>query len=176
VAAAVFNDLGQGVSSLKEQVTATGNRATLTHQFQVKPGLYQVRISARDASSGRVGSAMEWIDIPVPGTGPFSMSSLLVDREDPRLRFLTYVYNARGSRKMAPDVVLKVEVFRGDKRVVATPSRPLKTAGIENPSRIPYFGELNLAGMPAGSYVLQVTATDRTARSSISTRAAFDVE
>jgi hypothetical protein len=92
------------------------------------------------------------------------------------MRFHTYVYNARRSAKTAPDVVLKFEVFRGDKRVVATPSRPLKTAAIESPSRIPYFGELNLAGMPSGSYVLQVTATDRTARVDTSTRAAFNVE
>jgi VWFA-related protein len=176
VAAAVFNDVGQGVSSLKQQVTVTSNRATLTHQFKVKPGLYQVRISARDAGSGRVGSAMEWIDIPIPGSGPFSMSSPLIDREASRLRFLTYVYNARRSAKTAPDVVLKFEVFRGGTRVIATPSRPLQTAGTENPSRIPFFGELNLAGMPSGSYILQVTATDRTARVDTSTRAAFDIE
>jgi hypothetical protein len=107
VAAAVFNDRGEGVSSLKEQVTATGHRATLTHQFQVKPGLYQVRVSARDATTGKAGSAMDWIEIPNPGSGPFSMSSLVVDREPPRLRFLTYVYNARRSGKRPPDVVLQ---------------------------------------------------------------------
>jgi hypothetical protein len=28
------------------------------------PGLYQVRVGIRDVSSGRLGSAMEWIEIP----------------------------------------------------------------------------------------------------------------
>jgi VWFA-related protein len=176
VAAAVFNDRGEGVSSLKEQVTATGHRATLTHQFQVKPGLYQVRVSARDATTGKAGSAMDWIEIPNPGSGPFSMSSLVVDRELPRLRFLTYVYNARRSGKRPPDVVLKIEVFRGRQRVVATPAFALKPAAVENPARLPYFGELNCEGMPAGSYALHVTATDRAAGVHISRRAAFEIE
>jgi VWFA-related protein len=176
VAAAVFNDRGEGVSSLKEQVTATGHRATLTHQFQVKPGLYQVRVSARDAATGKAGSAMDWIEIPNPGSGPFSMSSLVVDREPPRLRFLTYVYNARRSGKRPPDVVLKIEVFRGRQRVVATPAFPLKLVAGENPARLPYFGELNCEGMPAGSYALRVTATDRAAGVDISRRAVFEIE
>jgi hypothetical protein len=176
VAAAVFNDRGEGVSSLKEQVTATGHRATLTHQFQVKPGLYQVRVSARDATTGKAGSAMDWIEIPNPGSGPFSMSSLVVDREPPRLRFLTYVYNARRSGKRPPDVVLKIEVFRGRQRVVATPAFPLKPVAAENPARLPYFGELNCEGLPAGSYALHVTATDRAAGVQVSRRAAFEIE
>jgi hypothetical protein len=65
---------------------------------------------------------------------------------------------------------------RGDKRVVATPQLPLKTAGAENLSRIPYFGGLNLEGMPSGAYVLQVTATDRAANATISKRTSFDIE
>jgi hypothetical protein len=104
------------------------------------------------------------------------MSSLVVDREPPRLRFLTYVYNARRSGKRPPDVVLKIEVFRGRQRLVATPAFPLKPAVVENPARLPYFGELNCEGMPAGSYALQVTATDRAAGVHISRRAAFEIE
>lgn len=104
------------------------------------------------------------------------MSGLLIDREPPRLRFLTYVYNARRAGRNPPDVVLKIEVFRDDKRVVATPSIPLKAAAGASPSRIPYFGELDCEGMPGGRYVLQVTATDRAAGVNISKRIAFEIE
>jgi VWFA-related protein len=175
IAAAVFNDHGQGVASLKDHVNLRDRRATFTQQFQVKPGLYQVRLSVRDAVTGKVGSAMDWIDVPAVG-GPFSMSGLFVDHEAPRLRFLTYVYNAGRPKKAAPDVTLKIEVFRGDKRVVATPNIPLKTVGAENLSRLPYFGELNLEGLPSGSYVLQVTATDRATNLTLLKRTSFEIE
>jgi hypothetical protein len=32
------------------------------------PGLYQVRVGIRDVNSGRLGSAMEWIEIPKLGS------------------------------------------------------------------------------------------------------------
>jgi VWFA-related protein len=34
------------------------------------PGLYQVRVAVRDRKSGRVGSAMTWIEIPKPEVAP----------------------------------------------------------------------------------------------------------
>jgi hypothetical protein len=34
------------------------------------PGLYQVRVAVRDRRSGRVGSAMTWIEIPKPEVAP----------------------------------------------------------------------------------------------------------
>ena len=34
------------------------------------PGLYQVRVAVRDRRSGRVGSAMTWIEIPKPEIAP----------------------------------------------------------------------------------------------------------
>jgi hypothetical protein len=42
-------------------------RQNIYHNYQtkLKPGLYQVRVATRDAKSGRVGSAVQWIEIPV---------------------------------------------------------------------------------------------------------------
>jgi hypothetical protein len=192
----VFDDRGQGVSSFKQRLTirppaapatkdAPRTRVTHSHEFRLKPGLYQVRVAARDSKTGRIGSAMEWIEIPALPGGPFAMSSLRGERAPdtsqseagraPHLRFLTYIYNAARSTA-PPDVVLKVEVFRDDKRVVATPSSRLKTEGIADLSRIPYLAEVNLEGMPSGRYVLQVTATDRTARADASQRMNFEIE
>jgi VWFA-related protein len=213
VVSSVFDDRGQGVSTVKEHLTvspsstspeqnAMGNRVTYSHRFQVKPGLYQVRVAARDSRTGRVGSAMEWIEIPDVSGGPFSMSSLILGanvsqteaggpasvpsieinpnhhfRRAPRLRFLTYIYNAARSTA-PPDVVLKVQVFRDDepKPVIATPLSQLRTEEVEDLSRIPYLAEINMEGMPNGKYVLQVTAADRTAGTTASQRTTVEIE
>jgi hypothetical protein len=210
---AVFNDQGQGVSSLKQRLTVRppvtsatkdtqSDRVTYSHQFPLKPGLYQVRVAARDSKSGRVGSAMGWIEIPNLAGGPFSMSSLILGGHADtgqtatdaaasaplmeinaderfgrarRLRFLTYLYNAANS-SAANDVVLRVQVFRGDNLVIGTPLSRLRTEGIADLSRIPYFAELNLQGMPSGRYVLQVTALDRTAHTNASQSMNFEIE
>lgn len=93
-------------------------------QMPLKPGLYQVRVAARDSKSALVGSAMQWVEIPDLATQRLSMSSLLLGEtiRDPdptgggagaesavvatamsvnhrfartsKLRFLTYIYNA----------------------------------------------------------------------------------
>ena len=75
-----------------------------------------------------------------------------------------------------PDVTLKVEVFRDEKLVSATPLSRLKTEGVADLSRIPYFVGLKLEGMPSGRYVLHVTATDRIARANASQRMNFEIE
>jgi hypothetical protein len=36
-----------------------------TQSLQLGPGLYQVRIAVRDRQTGRTGSAMSWIEIPL---------------------------------------------------------------------------------------------------------------
>jgi hypothetical protein len=213
VISAVFNDQGQSVSDVKERLTisppsssttprATSGRVTYSHQFQLKPGLYQVRVAARDTTTGRAGSAMEWIEIPDLSSGPFTMSSLILGeiapgtsqnetdaasippmevnanhhfRRAPRLRLLAYLYNV--SRSAAPpDVALRIQVFRDDRPVIASPLSPLRTEGIADLSRIPYFAELNMEGMPSGGYVLQVMAIDRATNSTTSQQASFDIE
>lgn len=48
------------------------------HKIPLKPGLYQVRVAARDDRSGRVGSAAQWIEIPDLTERRLTLSSLLV--------------------------------------------------------------------------------------------------
>src|SRR5262249_3428359 len=68
-AGAVFDQEGKSTSSFGQKITLTdalksdGRRLTYTHNFFPRPGLYQVRVAARDALSGRVGTAKSWIEI-----------------------------------------------------------------------------------------------------------------
>jgi hypothetical protein len=93
------------------------------------------------------------------------------------MRFVTYIYNASLSPSTTQaDVALQVQVFRDDQPVITTPLRKIETAGVQDMARIPYAAEIALASLPVGRYVLQVTAIDRTAKSSASQRIGFMIQ
>jgi VWFA-related protein len=73
-----FNDrltVGRPASSLNE-----GDPSDIYYNYQakLKPGLYQVRVAARDVKSGRLGSAEQWIEIPDLAARRLALSSLLL--------------------------------------------------------------------------------------------------
>jgi VWFA-related protein len=182
-------------------------RQDLIYNFQtaLKPGLYQVRIAARDSKSRLTGSAMQWIEIPDLATRRLALSSLLlgeINRETQtlkgeaasiagatlnvnrrfartsRLRFLTYVYNAaRGADNSAsPDVALQVQILRDDQPVMTTTQRKVELSGQTDLARLAYAAELPLESMMPGHYVLQVTIVDRIAKTSAAQRTNFEIE
>lgn len=120
-----FRELLTVEAAAGASVKAEG-RQPVYHTFQAKlpPGLYQVRVAARDAKSGRTGSAVQWVEIPDLAARRLATSSLIlsersadpktikvstaadaasaatriaVDRRVARnshLRYLTFIYNA----------------------------------------------------------------------------------
>lgn len=134
----VYDSRGTRVGLFRELLTAVARppaapgpqRRDIYHNYQtkLKPGLYQIRVAARDAKSGAVGSAVQWIDIPDLSAGRLALSSLIlneqaadgratpaggaavageagprltVDRRLPRtsrLRYLVFIYNAARGR------------------------------------------------------------------------------
>lgn len=65
---AIADDKGTILTTLKQQLAppvGTGNDSLITTlQFPKLPtGLIQVRIAARDSKSGRIGSAVQWIEL-----------------------------------------------------------------------------------------------------------------
>ena len=196
VVGAVVNDKGEAVSEFDQSLTVTpvqasrGRRRVIyNRQLQLKPGLYQVRAAARDQRTGRAGSSSQWLEVPDVKKSGLSLSSLFVgevgdgsgqlavcaDRRfprDSRLGFFLHVYNAAAP----PDVALQVQIFRNDQPVVTRPLFKMETAGMPDLARLPYGEDLSLSSLPAGRYVLQVTAIDRAAKTSASRRASFVVE
>ncbi|MCA1591459.1 MAG: VWA domain-containing protein [Acidobacteria bacterium] len=174
-----------------------------THTVSVKPGLYQVRVATRHQQSGRTGSAMQWIEVPELKQGQLSMSSIFlgerlrknlasavreetlesvelsVDRRFPRtswVRFMAFIYNAAANANAAPDVALQIQIFRDDQPVLTAPLKKVSTEGIPDHTRIPYAAEVALDTFPAGRYILQLTAIDRSAKTSASQRVNFTIE
>src|SRR5260370_32247570 len=71
VAGALFDEQGKSVGSFQDRITITANSqlsptTSLLYNYRtvIKPGLYQLRVPAHDQKSGRIGSAMRWIDVP----------------------------------------------------------------------------------------------------------------
>ena len=202
VLGAVYDAKGQPVSSFQDKLNVTADsqqpenlrkiKAGFTTQAAVTPGLYQVRVAARDAQSKMVGSATEWIEVPdltkgqlnmsglyvtemTQGSTPvsdaeaFKLSNLNVDRrfaKSSRLLFLTYLYNAsRGATgTAAPDVAIQIEVMSDTKTVIKTDWRTVTADEGSDLTRIPYSAEIPLRVLAPGKYTLRVTTNDRAAK------------
>lgn len=215
VAGVVLNDKGKQVVGFKDRldvIAASKDSIALeqpgiiyTYQANLSPGLYQVRIAARDTKSGRTGSATAWVEIPDLTSRHLALSSLLVGERamDPagmkaetnvipqvnlsvdrrfartsRLRLTTFIYNAsRGAKGDAPpDVAIQIQIFRDDQPVFTNALSKVVTEGALDLERLPYAAEISLDSLPAGRYVLQVTAIDRAAKTSAAQRVDFEVE
>jgi VWFA-related protein len=208
----VLDDRGKAVNGFKQQLdvrptpgaTMAGQHVVFSSQMRVPSGLYQVRVATRDTASGRVGSAMRWVEIPEFKQGTLSLSSIFlgerrssvrpeemkpedlargvvlsVGRRFERtswVRLTTFIYNAAPAADSKPDVALQVQVFRDDQPVFTAPLIKVSTEGVPDLKRIPYAAELALASFPPGRYVLQVTAIDRSAKTTATQRTSFAVE
>ncbi|HEX8775936.1 MAG TPA: VWA domain-containing protein [Pyrinomonadaceae bacterium] len=210
VAGLVYNDEGKSGASFKDRLQLNvapenlpafmNNSLFYNYQVRIKPGLYQVRVGARDSKTGRTGSATQWIEIPDLAKGRLAMSSLVIGghptnaqeaaseanpvsisverrfKRNEQLRFITYIYNAQRAASGAPDVALQVQIFRDDQPVVTTALSKVKTEGLPDMSRLPYAAEVRLDKLPVGQYVLSVTAIDRIAKTSTSQQLGFMIE
>jgi hypothetical protein len=142
-----------------------------SQQLQLPPGLYQVRVAARDRRTGRTGTASQWVEIPEPTSPALSSIFLAEARTDTspapvnvsrrfmrgsRLRFQTFVYNAKGSTPS--DVTLRVELLRDGASVLTLPEANPSRSNSTDPARLPFSGELSLAELPPGHYVIQISA------------------
>ena len=215
IGVAVYNDHGREGASLNDRLTVTATSVEelrrsskeLIYNYRVHlpPGLYQVRVGARDAASGKVGTAFEWIVIPdlaahqlalsslwtgerlsqAPGatnTDPsgLAMASVRVDHRFHRnsfLRFVLYVYNATLSpADSKPDVAVQVQVLRDQQPVITTPSKRLSSENIQQLNRLPYGADVSLEGLAPGRYVLQISVVDRVSKSSASQQMRFAID
>lgn len=210
IAGLVYNDEGKSGASFKDRLQINvapadlpafmNNSLFYNFQVRIKPGLYQIRVGARDSKTGRTGSATQWIEIPDLAKSKLAMSSLVIGghpantqqkaseanpvnisverrfKRDEQLRFLTHIYNAQRGPNGTPDVALQVQIFRDDQPVITTALSKIKTEGLTDMARLPYAAEVRLDKLPVGQYVLSVTTIDRIAKTSASQQLGFMIE
>ncbi|HEU4766418.1 MAG TPA: VWA domain-containing protein, partial [Pyrinomonadaceae bacterium] len=208
LAGVVLSDEGKQAGSFKTRINVNPLTGTAikdpsvvySHKLPLKPGIYQVRVAARDNETGSVGSAAQWIDIPDLSSKKLTLSSLLlgghisnsvqdrnasgeqalfsVDHRFARqstLTFFTVIYNA--ATTAAPKLDAQIEIQRGGRqRVVISPVLPVVVEPNGDLARIPYGANVGLKSLVPGRYVLIVTVTDRNANASASNHVVFEVE
>lgn len=208
----VLDDTGKAAGSFGEHLTAAntigsesaGQRRSITYlnQVIVKPGLYEVRVAARDSTTGRIGRATRWIEVPDVASGKLSLSSLVFGERDggatgtsdlaklpraqlkvdnhfsrnSRLRVLTYLYNASTLGGPTPRIDVELQLLRQNRVLVSSAPRRLEMATREDFHEFPFAEELSLAQLVSGRYVLRVIATDRLSKKSVTREAGFQVE
>lgn len=197
VLGAVYDSNGKAVGSFKQRVEVTRTRANappvytnVNHQVDVPPGLYQVRVIAAERGTTHITGAMEWIEIPKVKEGTFSISSLFVGEitsaggaaqvgvnasrrfaRSSRLRFTTHIYNAA----TPPQLGVQIKILRGKQVVLTPPEITVSTDKLTSFTNIPYTAEFPLSALPPGNYVLDLTVTDRTRKTSASQQLSFTV-
>lgn len=211
VAGVVLDEQGKEVTSFERRVSVNADSNALdpthkllfyNHELSLAPGRYQIRMGARDAQTGQLGSATSSFEIPDVSKGRLALSSLMLveqmyaDQEEAaggkpgvqkgvtqrfaraaHLRFLTYVYNAAraAANDNAPDLDVKVQVLQGN-RAVANPDVREIAVDEEGAKRYPFAAEIPLEGLPPGEYALQVTVTDKATGMSATQQAKFVIE
>ena len=180
------------------------NDIMFTYPAKLPPGLYQVRVAARDDKSGKIGGAHSWIAIPDLANKKLTMSSLLLGertqammtnvsntaggvspvalsashrfQRESTLRFLIFAYNsALSSVDQKPDIAVQVQIIRDDQPVLTTALRKVSTEGATDLARLPYAAEIPLGELLPGRYLLNVTLIDRVSKQSTSRQTHFDV-
>jgi VWFA-related protein len=211
-AGAVFDHEGKSTTTFGQRVTVAealksdGRKLKYTHTVFPRPGLYQVRVAARDGLSGRIGTAKSWIQIPNLSEKKLTLSSIVVGersaansteaivpgrlfsnqiplniarrfKQDSFLRCLVFVYNAsRAGTDRLADVAIQVQVLRNNKPVITTAVKQVAAQPGQDQDRLPYASEISLKGLAPGRYVLNISAIDRTAKTSASEQMRFDVQ
>ena len=208
-----LDDKGAVKASFLERIVTTAPSLESTKGFQndimfaypakLGPGLYQVRVAARDDKGDKAGGAHMWIEVPDLTKKKLAMSSLLLGertqammtnvsnqpsgnpvtlsashhfKRESTLRFLIFAYNALPSpADQKPDIAVQVQVIRDDQPVLTTALRKVNVEGVTDLERLPYAAEIPLAELSPGRYLLQVTLIDRVSKQSTSRQTHFDV-
>jgi len=161
------------------------------------PGRYQVRLAAREAATGLLGSAWQRVEVPDLNTGRLSLSGLFLlkdassggtSKDDPVLvanqaarRFSRseslfvqlQAYNPRRDASGATDLVSQAEVWRSGARLGAAAPEPFEQ-GAAGP--LSHTSKIKLDHFEPGDYELRVTVTDRKAAAMTARTVTFSVE
>ena len=214
IAGLISNERGQAGANFTEGIAVSrdstdpsesGQTVSYTHQIFLSPGLYQVRVAARDEQSGRTGSAHSWIEIPDLASGHLDVEQL-TDwyaaagrcgrharewraghgryRHPPSVpawlcsAFFLSMYNAaRANSDSKSDLATRVLILRDNQPVVTTDFKKMATEdGVALGLGLPYAADLSLATLPPGRYILQMEVIDRVSKRRASQQTRFEIE
>lgn len=146
---------------------------------QLPPGSYEIRMGVRDEKTGSLGTISRYVEIPNLEKGRLSASTLLLGAVKPEetsaaskpipisanrrmsrtndLRYAVFIYNPKRKNDKA-NLTTQLTIMKDGKVLFREPPKPVTDRGKDQP----FFqvGQLGLAHVPAGRYVMQLEITD----------------
>lgn len=148
---------------------------TYSASTELPPGYYQVRSVVREAGSGSLGTFSKYIEVPDLTKGRMAMSSIFLFAVDAapgakpapllasrlltrkqELRFAAMVYNSK-LKDGKPQARSQVFITQGSKVLYSEPDQVIVSP---TASPVVKLGQIGLAKVPPGRYVLTVVVTD----------------
>ena len=179
VAGFIFDELGKMRGGFSETITVSLtpqelNRAKATGfsysaNTSLSPGIYQVRLAARDNKTGNIGTLSRYMEVPNLSKGKLAASSLLIgavpvkettqtdqkpipaSRRISRsndLRYATIIYNAK-LKDGKPQVRTQLIISQNGQVIYKQDEEPLVVTA-NNPQSVLKVGQLGLCGREAG--------------------------
>jgi hypothetical protein len=202
LAAFAFDDKGTAIDLNAKHIALTFDEAqykqvmseglTYRADFPIKkPGAYQFRAVLRDAESGRLGTASQFINVPDLSKNRLAMSGLVLTlpksekssaneietvdvKASPYVRsfiksgWVQYgaaIYNVTTDKKTGqPQLTVQAEIYRDGKLLKQLPPKPIELPAKANPKRFDFVGQMLLNNFQPGDYLLRVVITDALAK------------
>lgn len=211
----VYNTEGKAEWTFRDRITVNyqpENQGISEHpdifhnfRFKLKPGLYQVRVAAREVKSGLIGNINRWINIPDLSNKKLAVSSLLLaerkkegNNQNPKpenstseeteisvnrifsrtstLRYLLFIYNsAKRSGGERQNLTIQTQLYRDGKLILDIPPKQISATEQSN-DQLFYGAEIPLSSLSAGIYEIQLIASDKAAKESASQKVKFQVK
>ncbi len=194
-----FGTITPGREDASDAVMRKGDRFIYSCLIPIYPGIYQVRVAAQDPRSRRIGSAHQWVYIPVPVPGEVQLGSIFLKEPAPGasrgtgfhpepfdqssvsagcrfsvgvgLPFLVQIISPSSS-----SILLGTKIYRGNQVAKSTNPQSVTVPYPENPESLFIGGEVPTEGLTAGTYVLEITATDPARKTTAMQRIGFWIQ
>ena len=145
------------------------------------PGNYYVRVAVRDKTSGKIGSAYRFIEIPDLNKGALALSSIFtanpvesastnkpggagnfqIYHAGETLNCTVFVYNAKGAK---PELESQFVMFRNEDEVYRSEPEPIDLNNVGNVRKILLTKSIHLKKtLESGNYILQLIVKDKQA-------------
>jgi hypothetical protein len=209
-ATAVFDEAGGIVATLEperaaldltDESYAAALETGLDYQrlASLKPGRYRVRLAVREAETGKLGGASQWVEVPDLSDGRLVLSSLFLLRDAgppvapgtaPSLRGVQawrrfrrgeklyvqlFAYNSRKDASGTTSLVAHAEIWRQGVMLAASAPEPIPQ-GERGAPQVEHTRSIKLEPFPPGDYEVRLVVTDQNSLQMTSRQAAFVVE
>jgi VWFA-related protein len=167
-----------------------------SHRLSLHPGLYEVRVVAREPAQAPLGGARQGLEVPDVGAKKLTLSSLFVSaasgsgagpetphdaqlvrrfKQTDTLYFQLYAYNVLADAAGATDAVLQAQIRSGKDTIAA--SKPWAVILQQKDGvPLPQSNGMSLESLARGDYELRVVVVDRKADATAYRSVAFSVE